>query len=133
MDIWLPGGLVEGSAGFVEARTAGFTVLVLAQLFNCLNARSERQSAFVGLFANRWLWGALALSALLQVAVVSVPLLNDAFDTTPLSAPDWALCVVMASTVLWVAEVHKVVLRRQGVKRPSTLLAVGAEAHAEAD
>jgi magnesium-transporting ATPase (P-type) len=133
MDIWLPGGLAEGSSDFVEARTAGFTVLVLAQLFNCLNARSEHQSAFVGLFHNRLLWGAIALSATLQVAVVSVPFLNEAFDTTPLSAGDWTLCVLMASSVLWVAEVHKVVLRRRYVKRPSALLATGAEAHAEAD
>jgi P-type Ca2+ transporter type 2C len=36
IDLKLPGGLVEGSAGLTEARTAGFTVLVLAQLFKLL-------------------------------------------------------------------------------------------------
>ena len=49
-----------------------FTTLVLAQLFNCFNARSDRRSAFHRLFTNRWLWGAIALSALLQVAVVQL-------------------------------------------------------------
>ena len=47
-----------------------FTTLVLAQLFNCFNARSERASAFRGLFTNLWLWAAVALSVVLQVAVV---------------------------------------------------------------
>ncbi|CAN7501684.1 cation-translocating P-type ATPase C-terminal domain-containing protein [Pseudomonas sp. LjRoot277] len=52
----------------LQARTAGFTVLVLAQLFNALSARSESASAFIGLFANRWLWGAIALALVLRIA-----------------------------------------------------------------
>ena len=86
LDIDLPGGLVEGSGTLSEARTVAFTTLVLAQLFNCFNARSDRVSAFHHLFTNGLLWGAVALSLLLQVAVVYVPFLNDAFDTSPLSA-----------------------------------------------
>ena len=39
-----------------EARTMGFTILVFAQLFNALSSRSHLQSAFVGLFSNKWLW-----------------------------------------------------------------------------
>jgi P-type Ca2+ transporter type 2C len=109
IDARLPGGLIAGAGGLAEARTAGFTVLVLAQLFNCLNARSQRVSAFHGLFANRWLWGAIALSLLLQIAVVHVPLLQVALGTAPLSAMDWALCAAMASAVLWIEELHKLV------------------------
>ena len=69
-----------------------FTTLVFAQLFNCFNARSDRTSAFRKLFTNRLLWGAIALSALLQVAVVELPFLNDAFGTTPLGLSDWLIC-----------------------------------------
>jgi P-type Ca2+ transporter type 2C len=112
IDLMLPGGLVEGSAGLVKARTAGFTVLVLAQLFNCLNSRSQRESAFQVLFTNRLLWAAIALSLVLQVVVVHVPFLGRAFGTVPLSAGDWALCVVMASSVLWVEELKKLIVRR---------------------
>jgi magnesium-transporting ATPase (P-type) len=112
IELMLPGGLVERSAGLVEARTAGFTVLVLAQLFNCLNSRSERDSAFRALFTNRLLWVAIAVSLVLQVVVVHVPFLNRAFGTVPLSAGDWALCVAMASSVLWVDELKKLIVRR---------------------
>ena len=84
LDLRLPGGFVGGSGNVIEARTMAFTTLVFAQLFNCFNARSDRTSAFHRLFTNRWLWGAIALSATLQVAVVELPFLNDAFGTTPL-------------------------------------------------
>ena len=119
IDLWLPGGLVEGSAGLDEARTAGFTVLVLAQLFNALNSRSERESAFRGLFTNRLLWAAIALSFVLQVLVVHVPFLNDAFGTAPLSAGDWALCAAIASSVLWFDELKKLLVRRSGARAGS--------------
>ena len=90
IDLYLPGGLIAGDDDLATARTAGFTVLVLAQLFNCFNARSETASAFRSLFVNRWLWGAIALSALLQVAVVHLQPLNLAFGTVPLSLQQWA-------------------------------------------
>ncbi len=109
LDLHMPGGLVEGDRPLVEGRTVAFTTLVLAQLFNCVNARSDRTSAFHHLFANPWLWGAIALSAALQVAVVHLSVLNDAFDTVPLSAADWLLCVVLASAVLWADEARKAV------------------------
>lgn len=112
IDLYLPGGLIAGTQALDNARTAGFTVLVLAQLFNALNARSEIASAFRGLFANSWLWGAVGLSAVLQVAVVHVPLLNDAFTTAPLSAGQWLVCLAMASSVLWAGEIRKLALRR---------------------
>jgi Ca2+-transporting ATPase len=115
LDLFLPGGLVEPVPAWVGAgpysmelaRTGAFTVLVLTQLFNCFNARSESASAFTAVFSNRWLWGAVALSAALQVAVVHLPFLNLAFGTVPLSAGQWGVCVVMASGVLWFSELRK--------------------------
>jgi P-type Ca2+ transporter type 2C len=109
LDLRLPGGLIGDSGGIVEARTMAFTTLVLAQLFNCFNARSDRTSAFHALFTNPLLWAAIGLSLALQVAVVHVPFLNDAFDTTPLSARDWLICTALASAVLWADELRKLV------------------------
>jgi Ca2+-transporting ATPase len=111
MDILLPGGLIEGTHDLATARTAGFTVIVLAHLLNAFNARSETTSAFTHLFVNPWLWGALALSLLLQVAVVHLGFLNLAFGTVPLTLNQWLLCAAMASVVLWVSELRKLVNR----------------------
>jgi magnesium-transporting ATPase (P-type) len=107
IDLFLPGGLIEGHEDLATARTAGFTVLVLAQLFNCFDTRSESRSFVVGLFANHWLWAAVALSALLQVAVVHVRFLQLAFGTAPLTPVQWLVCVGMASMVLWAGELRK--------------------------
>ena len=111
IDLYLPGGLIEGAYALDNARTAGFTVLVFAQLFNCFNARSENMSAFRHLFVNAWLWGAIALSTLLQIAVVSFGTLNVAFGTVPLELKQWLVCAAMASVVLWYSEIRKGVAR----------------------
>ena len=113
LDLRLPGGIVggQGSGGIVEARTMAFTTLVLAQLFNCFNARSDRVSAFHGLFTNPLLWGAVATSLALQIAVVQVPFLNRAFETAPLALSDWLVCAVLASVVLWADEAKKLLQR----------------------
>ena len=111
LDIHLPGGLVDGTRALDNARTAAFTTLVFAQLFNCFNARSDAASAFHALFTNAWLWGAVVLSALLQVAVVHVGVLNTAFGTVPLDGGQWLGCIAMASLVLWYGELRKLALR----------------------
>ena len=119
MDMHLAGGLftdrsvdaIGHDAQMTEARTMGFTILVFAQMLNALCSRSHDQSVFVGLFANKWLWGAIALSALLQVAVIYVPFLNTAFGTVPLSAGAWVECLGLAMVVLVASELRKCVLR----------------------
>lgn len=111
IDLFLPGGLVSGNDTLEVARTAGFTTLVLAQLFNSLNARSETTSAFRGLFANRWLWGAIGLGVVLQVAVVEVSFLQVLFGTAPMDLTHWTACVALGSVVLWYDELRKLVLR----------------------
>lgn len=119
MDMHLAGGLftdrsvdaIGHDAQMTEARTMGFTILVFAQMLNALCSRSHDQSVFVGLFANKWLWGAIALSALLQVVVIYVPFLNTAFGTMPLSAGAWAECLGLAMVVLVASELRKCVLR----------------------
>ena len=119
LDLRLPGGLVGDGGDIETARTMAFTTLVVAQLFNCFNARSDRRSAFAGLLANRWLWGAIAISLALQVAVVHLPVFNEAFGTTPLSARDWMICVGLASAVLWANEARKLLDRRPRAQSPA--------------
>jgi magnesium-transporting ATPase (P-type) len=112
LDLRLEGGILGGSGEIDEARTMAFSTLVFAQLFNCFNARSDRTSAFHQFFTNPLLWGAIALSAALQIAVVQLSFLNDAFGTTPLDLDDWLLCVALASLVLWADEGKKLFERR---------------------
>ena len=117
MDMYLPGGLIPqidastGQGDIATARTAGFTVLVMAHLLQCFNARSETDSAFANLFTNRWIWAAVGLSAALQIAVVNIGFFNVAFGTVPLTLNQWLTCLAMASVVLWYSELRKTLLR----------------------
>jgi magnesium-transporting ATPase (P-type) len=111
LDLELAGGMLGGDGDIVTARTMLFTTVVLAQVFNAFNARSDRVSAFAKMFENRLLWTAAGVTVLLQVAVVHLGVLNRAFDTTPLAAEQWLTCWALASTVLIVNEGRKLVAR----------------------
>ena len=111
LDASLPGGVIEGSGNMQYAQSMAFTTLMLFQLFNVFNARSDEQSAFVGLFRNRLLWGAIGLSLVLHVAVIYLPLLQDAFSTVSLTPRDWLRCTGVASSVLWLRELSKFISR----------------------
>ena len=114
LDLSLPGGFIPGTHDMTYARTLAFTTLVFCQLFNVFSSRSDYDSAFRHLFNNSLLWGAVLLSVVLQIAVIYIPFLNEAFQTTPIAATEWAICVVMASMVLWVDEIKKLILRATG-------------------
>jgi P-type Ca2+ transporter type 2C len=114
LDASLPGGLIEGSGDMRYAQTMAFTTLVLFSLFTVFNSRSDERSAFPDLFANAWLWAAVALSLLLQAAVIYVPFLQQAFSTVALGAGDWLVCATVASSVLWLRELSKVFSRLLG-------------------
>ena len=124
MDMHLTSGLFTDrsvdamghDAQMVEARTMGFTILVFAQLFNAIASRSHLQSAFVGLFSNKWLWGAIGLSIVLQLLVIYVPFLNTAFGTTPLPPMAWLECIGLAFFVLVASEIRKIFLRIRAKK-----------------
>jgi Ca2+-transporting ATPase len=117
LDASLPGGLIEGSGTVAYAQTMAFTTLVLFQLFNVFNARSDEESAFVRLLSNGWLWVAIGVSLLLHVGVIYTPFLQQAFSTVALSLADWLFCAAVASSVLWLRELSKIVTRdvRMGV------------------
>jgi Ca2+-transporting ATPase len=119
LDAYYPGGLLSpfatgaqpNAADEAYARTAAFTTLMMFQLFNAFNCRSVRRSAFSGMFDNKWLIAAVALSLVMHVLVVYVPVLQTAFHTVALSATDWLIAVVVAATLLVVMEITKAVLR----------------------
>ena len=114
LDFWLPGGLINVGQESVEvARTATFTTLVFANLFSVFNARSATQSAFHGLFRNKFLWGAVLFGFLAQIAVVQIPFLQTAFGTVSMTFAQWLTSFAFASLVLWAEELRKMFLRKK--------------------
>jgi Ca2+-transporting ATPase len=110
---WAPGPEAEAGTATV-AGTMAFNTFVLFQFFNILNARSDRLSVFSrSTFSNRSLWIALVAVLLLQVGVTHVGFMQDLFDTTSISGSQWLVCVAVASSVLWLEELRKLVVRRR--------------------
>ncbi len=104
--------------GLRHAVTLAFMTLALAQVFHAFNARSLHRSAFdARVFTNGWLWGAVVVCLLLQVAAVYVPFLQTVLQTVPLSGRDWG--VIAACSLLPVAIVELVKLVQRSVAQPA--------------
>ncbi|MBI2041211.1 MAG: calcium-translocating P-type ATPase, SERCA-type [DPANN group archaeon] len=106
-------------ASLESARTVAFTTLVIIELFNVFNSRSETESAFRGAFSNNYLILAVASTVMLQLAVVYVPQLQAAFGTTALSLGQWAL-IASAGFVTVIAVEIKKFLKRQNPTASAT-------------
>ena len=98
--------------GEAYALTLAFTTFVLFQFFNVFNARAEHHSAFNRqFFSNGKLWTALATVVGLQALVVHWTPAQAIFDTTALSAEDWALAFAVASSILLLDEGRKLMVK----------------------
>ena len=117
LDASLPGGFVDGAGNLRYAQTMTFTTLMIAQLFNVFNSRSDERSALAGLFENHWLWAAIALSLALHTLVLYLPAMQQAFGTVGLSGRDWGRCILVASISLWLRELSKLFFRRWSAAR----------------
>ena len=94
------------------ARTMAFVVLAISQLFYSLTMRNSSKSIFqIGLFSNRYLIGAIIVGVILQVGVISIPFLADAFKVHGLSINDWSMVMVFSLVPLFVNEIIKMLMR----------------------
>lgn len=94
------------------ALSLAFTTFVLFQFFNVFNARAEHESAFnPTFFSNIKLWIALTGVLVMQVIVVHWHPAQIIFDTVSLQLDDWLLALAIASSVLFLDEGRKLLLR----------------------
>jgi len=109
-----PHQLGDSSQVLILAQTMVFITLILAELVNAFNCRSDIHSLFtVGFWGNRFLlWSAL-LSLGIMVAVIQWQPLASLFHTRPLELQDWLLAAGLSLTIFPVVEVAKWLLRRR--------------------
>lgn len=94
--------------GLTYARTMAFVVLAASQLFYSLSMRNSRKSIFkIGLFSNKYLIGAIIVGILLQLVVISIPFLANAFGVHNLTLQDWGLVISFSLVPLVVNEIIK--------------------------
>ena len=99
--------------GSTHWQSMTFTVLALSQMAHVLAIRSERESLFrQGLWSNRPLLGAVALTFALQMATLYLPAFNAMFKTQPLTLAELVIALGLSSVVLVAVEIEKAVWRR---------------------
>ncbi len=95
-----------------NARTLAFMVLVCAQLFYSLAVRSQSRSVFqVGMFTNRRLAGAIVLGILLQMAVIYIPVVREAFRLKIPDGNGWFMIILLGTVPLMASEILKIIKR----------------------
>lgn len=92
---------------YPEAVTMTFVSLILVQFFKAYAFRSDRASAFIEPFTNKWLNAAIVWEFIALCFVVHSPILQVPFGTFGLSLADWAISAVCAATILPVIEIAK--------------------------
>ncbi|HUF43205.1 MAG TPA: cation-translocating P-type ATPase [Verrucomicrobiae bacterium] len=95
-----------------HAMTMAFAGLVLIEFFKAFNFRSDRRSALVRPFANKWLNRAIAWELSLLLAVIYVPFLSLALGTYGLAPEEWLVIIAVALTIFPVLELAKWLERR---------------------
>jgi Ca2+-transporting ATPase len=95
-----------------HARTVALTTIVLFQLFNVFNVRSEKVSILrMKLLSNPFLFFSVVVSITAQILIVYVPVFQFIFRTSPLSIHDWILITGTALTTIVAVEVEKMLRR----------------------
>ena len=77
-----------------KAMTVAFTLFILYQLFNALNGKADSEKS------SKYLYIGVLLSFILQLLILYIPQLQVIFRTTSIGLADWAVIVVVASTIL---------------------------------
>ena len=98
--------------GLRRATTMAFMTLALTQVFHVFNARSQNRSALTSrLWTNGWLWGAVAMCLVLQIAAVTVPLLQRVLHTVVPTASEWGVIAGCSLLPVVVVEFVKLIQR----------------------
>ncbi len=105
---WLTWGGSDDPAAIERAQATTFCVAAFAQLLFAIGCRSDRRTAFgIGFFRNPPLLAAIVISALLQVAVVTLPVARPVFEVRAELGGGWMFVILLALVPVTVIEAAK--------------------------
>ena len=110
----------HGGASEETWRTMVFTALAFLQLSHAVVVRSERESIFkLGFGTNRPLLIVVIVTAMIQLALIYVPLLQPVFETTALTASELAIVLLVTPVPFIAVEIEKWVARCRDARAPA--------------
>ena len=112
-----------GGCCIEEARTVAVNVLVFFEIFYLFNTRRFYASAFrmETLTGNRYAVWAVVVLILFQLLFTYAPPMQLLFQTTPLSVMHWVHIVAVASSLFFMVELEKWLLRRFRARRGGSI------------
>jgi Ca2+-transporting ATPase len=105
-----------GSFDETIAHTMGLTTFSLFHVFFSLETSNEERTVFSSeLFENPILLRTTGLSFLTIFLATTFGPLERILGTTEMTAGQWAICAVVAASIIVVAEIRKFIRRREAV------------------
>lgn len=100
--------LDKENMAYLKGSTTAFASLVLIQMVNAFNARSEQYSLFkIGIFSNFYLIGAICVSLIVSFLFIEVPFIQQYIHTTSLNINDWTIIIATSILVFIIEEIRK--------------------------
>ena len=92
------------------ARTVTFSVVAFSQLFFSIGCRSQKYTMpQLGFLANPYLFGAIAISGALQVAVLTIPAVGPVFEVVPAVGDSWPMILLLSLAPVTIVEAGKLI------------------------
>ncbi|MFX0098771.1 MAG: cation-translocating P-type ATPase [Candidatus Hodarchaeota archaeon] len=102
-------GLVGDVPMMAYPRTLAFTSLVVSEMMNAYNCRSETVSVFKKSIADNWfLLGAVALTFALNLLVIYIPAAANLFGIKAINLEEWGWIILIASPRIFSEEIIKI-------------------------
>ena len=93
--------------GLQIGRAMAFVSLSMLELVHSFNIKNEGSIFNKDLFKNKYLIGAFLIGAILQVGVISIPMLAKIFDVVPLNQQQWIYVSLISISPIIIIEIQK--------------------------
>jgi len=96
----------------IYARTMAFMTIISCQLFYSVAFRNSIKSVFqIGVFSNKYLIGTIVLGLSMQLMIIGIPVMRDAFKLQMLDLSGWISVVLLGLVPLVLNEIGKIFMR----------------------
>lgn len=95
----------------IKLQTFVFITMVMMEMMNSYNSRSDQSIFTTNPLANKWLNLAVASSIIATILIVQVPQLSYLFGTSSLTIKEWFIALLLSSSTIFFAEIGKVFLK----------------------
>ena len=106
---------IDQGASVEHARTVAVNTLVMFEIFYLFNSRYISASIFnwEGFIGNRYVLVAVAILIIFQLGFTYLAPMQTLFGTAAIGLSTWLIIILVASSVLFLVELEKFIVRRK--------------------